>query len=352
MSRPIRRCRRSMSSRRARPFCAVWRSTSACCPTTCSATRRRPSPAAARSTGGASLDRSTPNRMWRRDNGDGTTSDIWGTRRRATGLYEEFAGWPLQGAERASDLDRFAWPEPDWWDFSPLPELVRRLDGHGEYHLRFRIGSVFELAWQLRGMQELLLDLVTNPEIPRSIMARLTDVHVENTRRVLDLVGDRIDLVYFLRRRRDAELADDLARHVARPIRTAPRPPGRARAVARGVPVMYHCDGAIYPADPRSDRPGHRRAQSHPARRERHGRAPPQGRVRRPARVPRRRSTSSRRFPAARLPAWRTRCAGCVDVLGQGGGFVMCSSHHIQPDTPLENVLAMYDVDLRYRSEP
>jgi uroporphyrinogen decarboxylase len=36
-----------------------------------------------------------------------------------------------------------------------------------------------------------------------------------------------------------------------------------------------------------------------------------------------------------------------VELLGQGGGYIMCSSHHIQPDTPLKNVLAMYDPALR-----
>jgi uroporphyrinogen decarboxylase len=38
-----------------------------------------------------------------------------------------------------------------------------------------------------------------------------------------------------------------------------------------------------------------------------------------------------------------------VDTLGRGGGYVLCSSHHIQPDTPIENILAMYEVALRYR---
>jgi uroporphyrinogen decarboxylase len=33
--------------------------------------------------------------------------------------------------------------------------------------------------------------------------------------------------------------------------------------------------------------------------------------------------------------------------LGQDGGYVVCSSHHIQPDTPLANVLAMYDPAIR-----
>ena len=127
-----------------------------------------------------SLDRSTPNRMWRRRNMDGTTSDVWGAVRRTVtnelGAYDEFAHWPLQRVERQSDLEGHPWPEPDWWDFSGLPELVRQLDASGQCHLRYRIGSVFETAWQLRGMQELLMDLMIAPEIPRSIMNRIADV--------------------------------------------------------------------------------------------------------------------------------------------------------------------------------
>jgi uroporphyrinogen decarboxylase len=35
--------------------------------------------------------------------------------------------------------------------------------------------------------------------------------------------------------------------------------------------------------------------------------------------------------------------------MGENGGYILASSHHIQPDTPLENILAMYQVELRYR---
>jgi len=34
-------------------------------------------------------------------------------------------------------------------------------------------------------------------------------------------------------------------------------------------------------------------------------------------------------------------------LLGEQGGYIMASSHHIQPDTPIENVLALYDLILR-----
>jgi uroporphyrinogen decarboxylase len=41
-----------------------------------------------------------------------------------------------------------------------------------------------------------------------------------------------------------------------------------------------------------------------------------------------------------------------IRVLGHDGGYVLCSSHHIQSDTPLENVLAMYDTAIRTSAQP
>ena len=300
-----------------------------------------------------SLDRSTPNRMWRRRNTDGTTNDVWGAVRRTVtnelGAYDEFARWPLQRVERPSDLDGHPWPEPDWWDFSGLPELVRRLDAAGECHLRYRIGSVFETAWQLRGMQELLMDLMIAPEIPRSIMNRIADVHVENTRRVLDLLGDRLDLVYFY---------DDVAAQTSLLIspetwRTEVRPHHQRLvdlAHSRDVPVMYHCDGAIDPLIPElielgidvlnPIQPGTAGMDARRLKREFGDRLAFHGGI-----------DIVEVLPHGTPEAVAAEVARQVEVLGQGGGYVLCSSHHIQPDTPIDNVIAMYDTSLRYRSD-
>jgi uroporphyrinogen decarboxylase len=36
-----------------------------------------------------------------------------------------------------------------------------------------------------------------------------------------------------------------------------------------------------------------------------------------------------------------------VRDLGQDGGYIMAGSHHIQCDTPLENVFALYELSNR-----
>jgi len=38
-----------------------------------------------------------------------------------------------------------------------------------------------------------------------------------------------------------------------------------------------------------------------------------------------------------------------VAYVGAGGGYILAPSHHIQPDTPLENVLAVYQTVAKRR---
>lgn len=295
------------------------------------------------------LSRSTPNRMWRQRTPDGDYYDLWGHHLRVvknpSGAHEQFASWPLSKATSVTELKNHPWPEPDYWDFSPLPELIKQMDADQEYHIRFRIGSVFEIAWQLRGMQEFLMDLSLKPEIPTYIMERLTDVYVENTKRVLDLVADRLDMVYFY---------DDVATQIALMIspkmwRDYVRPYHvRILEVAKSydMPVMYHCDGAIYPLIPeliemgvdllnpvQADAAGMDAAKLKSEFGDRlcfHGGI-----------------DIIKTLPRGTIDDVKAEVSERIRVLGKGGGYILASSHHIQSDTPLENVFAMYDLPNR-----
>ena len=37
-----------------------------------------------------------------------------------------------------------------------------------------------------------------------------------------------------------------------------------------------------------------------------------------------------------------------MEVMKPGGGYIMAPTHCIQPDTPVENILAMYEAGLEY----
>ncbi len=296
-----------------------------------------------------SLARSTPNRMWREQTPDGDFYDIWGCHRRIVehmlGAYEDFASWPLVEATSVDELKQYPWPDPDWWDFSPILQIIEQLDQHEEYHFRFRIGSIFETAWQLRGMQEFLVDLADNPAIPVYIMERLTDILVENTRRVLDIAGDRLDMVYFyddVATQNSLMISPKMWRKYVRPLHT------RLIEVAKAYdkPVMYHCDGAIYRLIPeliemgidllnpiQTDAKG---MEADNLKQEFGQQLAFHGGI-----------DIIKTLPRGTPEDVAAEVQDRKRVLGADGGYILASSHHIQPDTPLTNVLSMYNLALR-----
>jgi uroporphyrinogen decarboxylase len=70
------------------------------------------------------------------------------------------------------------------------------MDQNSDWHIRFRLGSFFELAWQLSGLEKFMMGFVESPAIPKYIMDRLLEVHLENLRTVRELAGDRLGMIY------------------------------------------------------------------------------------------------------------------------------------------------------------
>jgi uroporphyrinogen decarboxylase len=295
----------------------------------------------------ASLERSSTGGMWRRVEPDGSNRDIWGAhRRRITdgfAEHEHFASHPLAQAESVEDLKRYRWPSPDWWDFGGLAECIQRLNEQGPVHVRYRVGSVFETAWSLAGFEKFLLDLACQPELPCYIMERITEVHLENFRQVLETAGDGIDMVYFY---------DDIGTTTALLIspETYERciQPFHQRlidlAAGHGKPVMLHSCGAVHDMIPRwidmglnvlnPIQPLARSMDPERLAADFGGRIAFHGGI-----------DIQELLPKGRPDEVRERVARVSEILGAHGGYIMAGSHHIQADAPLENVLAMYGTD-------
>jgi len=296
-----------------------------------------------------SMNRSTPNRMWRQINTDDTFNDIWSTHsykmETAVGAYEGFKTWPLSQATSIEDLKKHPWPTPDWWDFSPVPAIMRELDAHTPYHFRFRIGSIFELGWQLRGLEEFMIDLASQPEFPMYIMDRMTEILLENLRRLLEVAGDRLDMVYFyddIATQQSLMISKKMWRQYVRPHHV------KLIELAHqyGKPVMYHTDGAIRQMLPELIdmgvdllnplQPDAKDMDLEAIKSEFGGKLAFHGGV-----------DIMRTLPKGRPEQVQAEVRERVRQLGPGGGYILCSSHHIQPDTPITNVIAMYDPSLR-----
>jgi uroporphyrinogen decarboxylase len=305
--------------------------------------------------GGAMIDwwcspaRSTPARMWRCVTPSGEWFDIWGRNfhlvAAPAGTNEELCFSPLLQAATVEELKDHRWPEPDWWDFRTLPDTIKRLDQDRTYHLRYRAGSIFEIGWQLRGMEQFLADLVLSPAIPTYIMERLTEVTVEVTQRALKAGGDSLDMVYFY---------DDVATQNGLMIsketwRQCIRP-HHARIIdvakAHGKQVMYHCDGALRSIIPELIDMGV--DLLNPIQVSAKDMDPAQLKLEFGDRLSFHGGIDIvQMLPRKGRDEVQREVLRQIAMLGAGGGYILAGTHHLQADTPLENVLAMYDLALR-----
>jgi uroporphyrinogen decarboxylase len=261
------------------------------------------------------------------------------------GAYEEISRYPLEAAQTSEDCGDHPWPDPTWWDFTHVPDLLAQLDQEQQYHLRYRLGSVFEVAWQLRGMDKFLLDMAIDPQIPSYIMSQLTETYLEITSRFLQAAGDRIDMVYFY---------DDVATQesllISEEMWQDQIQPHHQKLVdlckQHDLKVMYHCDGAIYPLIPRLIEMGI--DVLNPVQADAKDMDPKKIKKEFGSQLAFHGGidiidTLPNGTPAQVQEEVKSR----ISTLGDGGGYILASSHHIQADTPLENIYAMYDIAIR-----
>jgi uroporphyrinogen decarboxylase len=197
-------------------------------------------------------------------------------------------------------------------------------------------------------MEEFLTDMAMTPEIPLYIMERITEVTVENIRRAIALASDDIDVVYFyddMGAQNGPLISKNMWRRLIKPFHQ------RIIDVTRqaGKLVMYHTDGAVLslipefidmgvdildPIQPTAkDMAPERLKADFGDRLAFHGGVDIVGTL-----------------PLGTPTDVRNEVRQRVQMLSANGGYILSSSHHIQSDTPLENVLAMYETDLRYRT--
>ena len=98
--------------------------------------------------------------------------------------------WPLR---RPEDLDSYQWPDADdeaWYAHIP-GELAANRDLLRCYQIGF---SLYERAWTMRGMVDLLMDMVERPEFVERLMDEIVEHNMLQIRRALKF---DIDAIYF-----------------------------------------------------------------------------------------------------------------------------------------------------------
>ena len=140
---------------------------------------------------------------------DGSKEDHFGVPRRAvtygegskTGVYSEVTEYPLQHATSVDEIENYAkWPKAEWFDYKPVREQSRQAKEKGKVVVfmgdRLNRCAQFKPAMYVRGVDQILMDTILNPEIARAVFNRITDFYAEYARHTLEAAAGNIDIFF------------------------------------------------------------------------------------------------------------------------------------------------------------
>ena len=277
-------------------------------------------------------------------------TDIWGVKweRKVAGsaVYFEITESPLAGAETVADIERFDWPRAEEVVF---PDIPAGFDLQRWKQERVLIDSgfigPFGVPWAVRGLEQFMLDLATAPAIVESLVLKVEEYTLGSLKRFLEKYPGALDLI---------SCGDDYGSQNGLLLSTAMMRrffmPSLKRhydlARRHGVIGYHHCCGAIFEAIPLLIEAGVE--VLNPIQTSAHGMIP----ERLKAAYGRDlcfhggidiQQTLVRGSPAEVRAEVRHR----IETLGPEG-YILAPSHVLQPDTPPENIVAMYEEAATY----
>ena len=281
------------------------------------------------------------------DPGPDRQIDEWGLVKKwqphATGGYWELDVNPLSGAQTLSDIDAFAWPRPEWYDFSVLRDKAA---AHPQRAIMYGYIAIFYYHNLLRGLELSLMDLALRPEFTAHLVRRISETFFDLHQAGFEAAGDVVDI---------AQVTDDYGSQrgplISRAMFDEFYRPWISRAIelvkSHDIKVFHHDDGAIRDLIPDFIELGidvlnpvqwrcpgmeqDRLARDFGGQLCFHGGM-----------------DNQHTLPFGTPEEVRAEVEYNLSTLGQDGtGYILAPCHNIQANTPLENIIAMYDAARR-----
>ena len=268
--------------------------------------------------------------------------DLWGVGYRMvpheTGAYREAVDHPLAGRNTIAEYDEHPWPSADWFDYS---EILEGIEAHAHRPIRATCVEPFLFYQKMRGLEQAMMDLVLAPDLVECAFDHIFEFAMADLQRIIEAGGGQIDFCVpaeDLGSQTGPLVSLDCFRRFHRP-RFA-RFIGLAKQA--GLYTFYHTDGAarqfipdlidlgvniLNPIQWRC--PGMEREGLKADFGDRlvfHGGI-----------------DNQHTLPFGTPQDVRDEVAECYRTLGAGGGYICAPCHNLQSNTPVENILAMYE---------
>jgi uroporphyrinogen decarboxylase len=140
---------------------------------------------------------------------DGAKEDHFGVPRRQvsygegekSGKYSEVVEYPLEKFTSVDEIESYTkWPQADWFDYECVRRQAKQARETGKVVVfmgdRLNRCSQLKPAMYVRGVEQILVDIMINPEIAETIFRRITDFYVEYARRTLEAAEGNVDVFF------------------------------------------------------------------------------------------------------------------------------------------------------------
>jgi len=279
----------------------------------------------------------------------GESIDFWGIRNKrvdyGTGAYAEQCAWPLAYAKTIDDLEQFNWPTADWFDYSEMRAIAQA--AHEKQAVMCGYMAPFYYHNLLRGLEQSLMDPYDDPEFTHHFLNRLGDFFYQHHLRMFETCEGLIDV---------AQVTDDLGSQTGPMISLDTfrefYQPHMQRFIdlchGFGIKVFHHDDGAIRTFIP--DLVAMGIDVLNPIQHVCPGMALDglkrdfgqalcfHGGI-----------ENQQILPFGTPEEVRAEVRNNIDNLANDGtGYILAPCHNLQPVTPIENILAMYDEAWQY----
>ena len=271
---------------------------------------------------------------------DSAHIDQWGraTAPSSTGQsYQVFS--PLANVNRAAELDDYPFPDiSDPTLHAHLEEEIGRMHTAGYAVQGYMSQTIFELAWELTGMEKVMRDFYTNPEFVERLFDIITNRRIIMARRFVEAGVDILRLGDDVGSQKGMLISPKIWRRFLKP-RLA-KIIAEARKVRKDIPIFYHSDGDVREIIPELIEIGVTILN------------PVQPECMDPVEI--------KRKYGDKLALWGTigtqttmpfgtpedvsiAVARMCKEVGKGGGFIISPTHSINADVPWENIVAFYE---------
>lgn len=278
-------------------------------------------------------------------------TDMWGISWKQLSneycAYYEVAKHPLKDFKTLEEIKQYPWPSPDWLSVEHIKEDIQNINRSGPKAITLVIGHFFEIAWYLRGFEQFLEDIMLRPEIADFILAKVTGLLKEVALRAVEAADGQIDIAWTggdIGMQTGMLLSPNTWRTAVKPWQRELTEPFKQM----GMKTRYHTDGVVLPViedmiemgldllDPIQPKATGMDAEN--LKKLFGGRLCFYGGV-----------DTQELLPFGTAAEVEADVLRLIETLGADGGYVVAASNAVQPDVPVENILALYRTAREYR---